>query len=305
LLIRRSLLGYHTHSLKKIALYNIKGGVGKTTTTVNLACMLAKQGLSVLLWDMDPQGGSSYFFNLENKNDNSHARLFDRYLSIYEVIQSTDNYRIDVISNDSKFSDQFMNKASRITALNFVNNDLIGDTLSEVEDDYDVCIIDCSPGRFLLHDNIFKAADMLLVPNIPAPLSVYCNDILIKELQAKSISKNKIFSFYNMVQTHKNMHKFYLNDRTEKSEYILNNYIPFYAEIEAITHSKESIFHQLKESKTNIYYEKLWQEICTRMQWHGMFTSKALVVGITNEDKKPLAVVNFDKSTELSKVING
>lgn len=268
--------------------------------------MLAKQGLSVLLWDMDPQGGSSYFFNLENKNDNSHARLFDRYLTIYEVIQPTDNYRIDVISNDSKFSDQFMNKAARITALNFVNNDLVKITLSDVEDDYDVCIIDCSPGRFLLHDNIFKATDLLLVPNIPAPLSVYCNNILIHELQSKVSGTNKIFSFYNMVQTNKNMHKFYLNNPAEKSDYILTNYIPFYTEIEAITLNKESIFHQLKEFKTNIFYEKLWQEICSRMQWEGLFNTKSLVVDINNEpDKKASAIVNFDKPDELSKTSNG
>ena len=190
--------------MKKIALYNIKGGVGKTTTTVNLACMLAKQGLSVLLWDMDPQGGSSYFFNEENSNDNTHGKLFDRYITIYEVIKATDTYQIDVISNDSKFSDQFMNKASRITALNFINHDLMNITLDEVKDDYDVCIIDCSPGRFLLHDNIFKAADLLLIPNIPAPLSVYCNNQLIQELQAKHANKNKILSFYNMVQVNKN-----------------------------------------------------------------------------------------------------
>ena len=260
-------VSFQTYILKKIALYNIKGGVGKTTTTVNIACMLARKGLSVLLWDMDPQGGSSYFFNLENKNDKSHARLFDRYLSIYEVIQPTDNYRIDVISNDSKFSDQFMNKAARITALNFVNNDLINTTLSEVENDYDVCLIDCSPGRFLLLDNIFKAADLLLVPNVPAPLSVYCNNLLLKELQTKTSDKNKIFSFYNMVQSNKKMHQFFLNDRTEKSESVLTNYIPFYSEIESITHNKESIFHQLKEFKANFYYEMLWQEVCDRMQW--------------------------------------
>ena len=292
--------------MKKIALYNIKGGVGKTTTTVNLACMLARQGLSILLWDMDPQGGSSYFFNLENKNDNTHARLFDRYLTIYEVIQSTDNYRIDVISNDSKFSDQFMNKSSRITALDFVNNDLVKNTLSEVEDDYDICIIDCSPGKFLLHDNIFKATDLLLVPNIPAPLSVYCNTILLNELQAKQGNKNKIFSFYNMVQANKNMHKFYLNNPAEKSNDILTSYIPFYAEIEAIAHNKESIFHQLKEFKTNVYYENLWQEMCGRMQWQEWCNSKGLVVNLTNDlEKKSPAVINFSGEDELPKTMIG
>ncbi len=268
--------------MKKIALYNIKGGVGKTTTSVNLACMLAKHGLTVLLWDMDPQGGSSFFFNRENHNDNTHSKLFDRYLAIYEVIHSTDTYQIDVISNDSRFNDQFMNKASRITALNFINNDLINITLSEVEDDYDVCIIDCSPGRFLLHDNIFKAADLLLIPNIPAPLSVYCNDLLVQELQYKAGLLNKILSFYNMVQINKSLHKQYLVKRDSK-DYILNSHIPFYTEIENISLKKESIFHQLKEFRTIGYYEKLWIEICERMQWNDLNKSKAMVVGMGDE----------------------
>jgi chromosome partitioning protein len=269
--------------LKKIALYNIKGGVGKTTSAVNLACMLAKHGLSVLLWDLDPQGGSSYFFNRQNQNDNTHGKLFDRYITIYDVIHPTDTYQIDVISNDSQFSDQFHNKASRITALNFINHDLINITLDEVNEDYDVCIMDCSPGRFLLHDNIFHAADLLLVPNIPAPLSVYCNNMLMQELQGKISSRNKVLSFYNMVQAHKTLHKFYLENRNTDAGHILQSYIPFYAEIESITLKKESIFHQLKAFKTNIYYDKLWAEICSLMQWPSLNMSKAPVVDIADE----------------------
>lgn len=270
--------------MKIISLYNVKGGVGKTTTTVNLACLLAKQGLSVLLWDLDPQGGSSYFFKEENTNDNTHERLFDRYITIYEVIKHTETYQIDVISNDSKFSDQFMNKASRITTVDFINKNLIKVTLDEVRDDYDVCIIDCSPGRFQLHQNIFHASDLLLIPNIPAPLSVYCNNMLVDELQISLPVKTKILSFYNMVQAHKNLHKFYLGNRDETMGYLLNSYIPFYAEIEAITLKKESIFHQLKEFKTNMYYEKLWLEICERMQWDIFDAGKARVMDI-NEDR--------------------
>jgi chromosome partitioning protein len=254
--------------------------VGKTTTTVNLACMLAKQGFSVLLWDLDPQGGSSYFFNRENQNDNTHAKLFDRYLTIYDVIHSTESYQIDVISNDSQFTDHFLSRASKITALNFMNHELIGMTLREVEDDYDICIIDCSPGRFLLHDNIFHCSDLLLIPNIPAPLSVYCNNMLMDELDGKLKAGKKILSFYNMVQAHKNLHKYFLENRKDDSIHSLDNYIPFYAEIESITVSKESIFHQLKQFKTNIYYEKLWAEICDRMQWADMNRTRGMVMGM-------------------------
>ncbi|MBX9785399.1 MAG: AAA family ATPase [Chitinophagaceae bacterium] len=268
-------------------MYNIKGGVGKTTTSVNLACMLAKSGLSVLLWDLDPQGGSSYFFNLQNKNNNTHSRLFDRYITIYDVIHSTDSYQIDVIGNDALFSDQFMNKASKITALNFLNLELIKETLYEVKDDYDICILDCSPGRFLLHENIFHTSDLLLIPNIPAPLSVYCNDMLMDSIDQKNILQNKTLSFYNMVQAHKNLHKHFLDRRKEDEARVLYNYIPFYTEIESVTLSKESIFHQLKEFKTNIYYHKLWSEICERMKWPALQVSQTPVIGMNEE--KPAA----------------
>lgn len=262
--------------------------MGKTTNTVNLACLLAKQGQSVLLWDMDPQGGSSYFFNLENSNNNTHARMFDGYCSIYDLIHHTQNSRIDIISNDSKFTDQFMLRASRVTALNFSNSDLIKATLSKVEDDYDICLIDCAPGRFLLHDNIFKAIDLLLIPNIPAPLSVYCNNMLLEELQTKWIEKNKILSFYNMVQAHKTTHKYFLNNSSPQKGYMLQNYIPFYAEIEAITLTKESIFQHLKEYKANIYYNKLWQEICSRMHWDESLNSKSTVVDLYRKKEEKI-----------------
>lgn len=258
--------------------------------------MLAKHGLSVLLWDLDPQGGSSYFFNRQNHNDNTHAKLFDRYITIYEVIKPTDSYQIDVIGNDSHFSDQFLNKASRITALNFSNHELITITLDEVSADYDVCIMDCSPGRFLLHDNIFHAADLVLVPNVPAPLSVYCNNMLMQELEQRKTVRNKVLSFYNMVQINKNLHKFYLDNRQSDAGHILQQYIPFYAEIESITLKKESIFHQLKEFKTNIFYERLWAEICETMHWPNLNKTQAPVVDIQEEPP------TLQKSTETDMV---
>ena len=237
----------------------------------------------MLLWDLDPQGGSSYFFNRQNHNSNTHARLFDRYITIYDVIHSTDSYHIDVISNDALLTDQFMNKASKITAVNFDNHELIKIVLNEVEDDYDVCIMDCSPGRFVMHDNIFHAADLLLVPNIPAPLSMYCNSMLVDSLQNNRRVLDKTLSFYNMVQLHKNLHRKYLDNRKNEALHMLRNYIPSYTEIELITYTKQSIFHQLKDYKANRYYHNLWREICERMEWNSIPQPKGMVVDMQQE----------------------
>jgi chromosome partitioning protein len=231
-----------------------------------------------LLWDLDPQGGSSHFFNCENKNDNTHGKLFDRYISIYDVIHFTDSYQIDVISNDSKFSDLFINKASRITALNFINYDLIKITLSEVEADYDVCILDCSPGRFMLHHNIFSTADLVLVPNTPTPLSLYCNSMIMDEFNKINNIQKKLLSFYNMVEIKKLLHRNYLDDNKDDNG-ILKSFIPFYTEIESINLNKESIFHQLKESKSITFYSNLWAEICEKMKW-AFSPSKSMLVNI-------------------------
>jgi cellulose biosynthesis protein BcsQ len=254
--------------VKIVAIYNIKGGVGKTTTAVNIACLLAKQNLSVLVWDLDPQGGTSYFFNKANKNDYGFLKLFGDYISIYDVIEPADTYHIDIISNDSKFSEQFINSASHLTRVHFLNNDAIKNVLHKVHDDYDVCIIDCPPGKFSVHDNVFNCADLVLVPNIPAALSMYCNDVLTKATQKLKNEKLKVLSFFNMMQSRKNLHKFYVNEMSNK-DFIqpLSSYIPFYTEIENITHNKESIFHQLKNSKSIVYYENLWDEVCDKMNW--------------------------------------
>jgi chromosome partitioning protein len=220
------------------------------------------------------------------------------------VIHFTDSYQIDVISNDAIFTDQFMNKASKMTAVSFQNHDLIELTLKEVEDDYDVCIMDCSPGRFMLHDNIFQAADLLLIPNVPAPLSVYCNNMLMDALQHESWFSKKVLSFYNMVQIHKNLHKQYLDNRKSDPR-VLNHYIPFYTEIELITLTKESIFHQLKEFKATIYYQRLWMEVCERMQWQALNHSKGIVVDIQKEQTSETPSILPGISDEPAKTSNG
>lgn len=280
--------------MKIIALYNIKGGVGKTTTTINLACLLAKMNLSVLVWDLDAQGGTSFFFNKADQNNHNFGKLFSNYISIYDVIQPADSYHIDIIANDAHFSDQFINHASQLTKLDFFSNQLVKNVLSKVADDYDVVIIDCPPGRFTMHDNVFCATDLLLVPNIPAPLSMYCNDMLLAAMKKLEGSKALIFSFFNLVQIQKKLHKMYVdNDNTLTKQ--LTNYIPFYAEIETISQNKNSIFHQLKDAKSIVYYENLWDEICIKMGWDIFRVYRGRVVAL-----KADVTVTFTETIQLS-----
>ena len=196
-----------------------------------------------------------------------------------------------------------MTHASRMTMLNFGNNELIRITLAEVEDDYDVCILDCSPGRFMLHENIFHAADLLLIPNLPAPLSIYCNNLLMERLQRNAAIMKKTLSFYNMVQTQKILHKQYL-DNVSYASWMLQSYIPFYSDIELITLTKESIFHQSKESKAIGFYNNLWLEICERMQWQ-MPIPTVKVIDIEPEESADLSLIQSEPESDWGEASNG
>jgi hypothetical protein len=124
------------------------------------------------------------------------------------------------------------------------------------------------------------------------------------ELELKLSPRKKMLSFYNMVQANKNLHKYYLDQRGDENAHILGSYIPFYAEIESISLKKESIFHQLKNFKTNIYYDKLWEEICTRMEWAELNVQQAMVVELPDETQMP-SVKLPDLETPVAINFNG
>jgi hypothetical protein len=85
-----------------------------------------------------------------------------------------------------------------------------------------------------------------------------------------------------MVQVHKNLHRQYLDNR-EYGHRVLQSYVPFYTDIELITLTKESIFHQIKESRANAYYSRLWVEICERMEWQFLNQPKGIVRDIQTD----------------------
>ncbi|MBQ3587515.1 MAG: ParA family protein [Oscillospiraceae bacterium] len=144
---------------KVIAVANQKGGVGKTTTAVNIASCIAAKGKRVLLVDLDPQGNTTSAYGIM-KRGLEH--------STYSVILDNDNirsaivktkYKVDVLPSSTKLAGavvelvEMENRHARLrTALNRVN------------DDYDFIFIDCPPALDLLTINALSAADTVLVP---------------------------------------------------------------------------------------------------------------------------------------------
>ncbi|MFA5047946.1 MAG: ParA family protein [Patescibacteria group bacterium] len=142
-----------------ISVVNQKGGVGKTTTSINLAAYLSKLGRFVLLVDLDPQSNATSGLGI--------SRDLDR--GVYEVLTGPFSFRDVIVDTSHKYYKLAPSTASLAGAnVEFVNLDRrefrLHDNLLEVRNDFDYIIIDCPPSLGLLTLNGLTAADQILIP---------------------------------------------------------------------------------------------------------------------------------------------
>ncbi|WP_425545991.1 ParA family protein [Arthrobacter russicus] len=146
-----------------IAMVNQKGGVGKTTSTINLGAALAELGRRVLLVDFDPQGALSAGLgtNPHELDLTVYNVLMDRKVHVKDAIRQTETENLDLLPANIDLS------AAEVQLVNEVAREQVLDrALRKVEDEYDVILIDCQPSLGLLTVNALTAAHGVIIPSI-------------------------------------------------------------------------------------------------------------------------------------------
>ena len=146
--------------MRTFAILNMKGGVGKTTTSINLSACLAEKGKRVLVIDTDPQGNTTSGFGIDKNNlDNTIYELILGECTIRDCIIS------DVVKGVSVLPSNVNLAAAEIELIGVEKKEyILKNEVDYVKDDYDFIIIDCPPSLNMLTINSMTTADSVLVP---------------------------------------------------------------------------------------------------------------------------------------------
>lgn len=154
--------------LQTIPVVNNKGGVAKTTTSINLSVGLARQGKQVLLIDLDSQGSASLSLGVPRSDLNpSTADVLYGDTSFSDAVHNLSIDNLDLLTGSLRLAnaDTRLSKASR-------REQRLKQVINNVDDRYDVVIVDCAPSTSLLTINALVAADGFIIPVSPSYLSL-------------------------------------------------------------------------------------------------------------------------------------
>jgi chromosome partitioning protein len=236
-----------------LATYNIKGGVGKTSAAVNLAYLAARDGASTLLWDLDPQGASTYLLRVKPKIKGGGRRLVRGKTNPETRIKGTDYERLDLLPAD--FSYRHMD-----LALDGAKTNRITRVLKPLE--YEYVFLDCPPSVSLVSESVFEAADALLIPLLPAALSARTLDH-IDDLARDGTEK---LPFFSMVDSRKRMHRDLMQSFTAQRSEMLHTVVPLAADVERMGQTRAPLEEFAPRGGAAVAFRELWKEIRERLR---------------------------------------
>ena len=243
-----------------IAVSNIKGGVGKTTTAVNLAFLSAAAGQSTVLWDLDPQGAATYILRGEPNERASAKKLVRGTRELSELVAGTDYPGLDLLPAALSYRnfDLHMNERKHPT-------ERLLRMSRPLRESYERLFLDCPPGMSLLSENVLRAADAVVVPTVPSPLSLRMLEQLFDLVASAGWSDLRILPFFSMVDRRKSLHEEVIAATRERLPAVLATEVPYWSEIERMSVRRAPLPAFAPRSPAALVYTRLSAEITARL----------------------------------------
>jgi len=245
--------------MKILATYNIKGGVGKTSTAVNISHLAARDGLRVLLWDLDAQGAASFLLRVRPRVKGGGAALIRGRRDLDAAIKGTDFDRLDLLPADFTYR-----KLDLILDASKKPTQRLARLLRPLGAEYDLIVLDCPPSISLLSESVLHAADILLVPLIPTTLSVRTLDQLTEFIAGFDGHRPEVLAFCSMIDRRKRLHREIAERLPAERPDVARTIIPALSLIERMSLERAPVTAFAPRSAAARQYEALWAEVAER-----------------------------------------
>jgi cellulose biosynthesis protein BcsQ len=242
--------------MKIIAFYSMKGGVGKTAAVVNISYLAAKSGHNTLLIDMDPQASAGFYFRIKAAGKHDLKTIIKGGRKIDKNIRATDFKRLDLLPADMSYRnlDIFLDDLKK-------PQKQLKSVLSPLKKEYDYVFLDCPPNITLVSENVFRAADIILVPLIPTTLSQITYEKLMAFFKETKLRKSKIFGFFSMAEKRKTLHRDIMKSVPQQQKRFLKSIIPYNSEVEKMGLEQLPVCQFSPKSQASVAFTALWKEI--------------------------------------------